>query len=185
MSKAKTLTADQLDALVARLKPQKRALVLLGHGAGLRAQSIAGLTWDMLVDVDGNLTNTIDLPNKCLKGARGGGRLPMSEKLFDALMVLWQRAGKPRSGAVIRDENGQALSSHAVVQRLNRIYARFGFEGCSSHTGRRTYATRLLREQQVSLADLQSLMRHVRPSTTLTYCDPSDDDKLVSAVAGL
>ena len=185
MARAKILDNVELEFLLNGLNPQRRVLVLLGHGAGLRAQSIATLDWRHVTDASGNLVKSIDLQAVNTKGRRGGGRLPMSDRCFEALNDLWQRQGRPTSGPVVTDSKGRKLSAHAAAQRITRCYERSGLQGCSSHSGRRSFATKLLRNKKLALSDVQVLMRHAKATTTAIYIEPDEDKNLVSAVAGL
>ncbi len=53
------------------------------------------------------------------------------------------------------------------------IYQQAGLR-TSSHSGRRTYATRL-NEKGVGMRTIQKLMGHQHIGTTALYCDVSDD----------
>ncbi len=57
-------------------------------------------------------------------------------------------------------------------------YRRVGFEGCSSHTGRRTFITNAARNIGKfggSLRDVQALARHRSLSMTQRYIDQNSD----------
>ena len=66
-------------------------ILLLSIKGGLRAKEIAGLTWDMLTDAEGNLDRAIHLRNEASKG-RSGRIIPLNRDLSDALKQLFQRA---------------------------------------------------------------------------------------------
>ena len=66
-------------------------MLLLSAKAGLRAAEIAGLTWAMLIDADGRLTDHIALSNHIAK--KGSGRsIPIHPRLRAALMPLQREA---------------------------------------------------------------------------------------------
>jgi integrase len=82
---------------------RNRAILLLSAKAGLRAGEIANLTWDMVLDARGQISNVIELRDHAAK--KGSGRLiPMHPELADALSA-WRQAC-PRSGHVVRSERG-------------------------------------------------------------------------------
>lgn len=69
--------------------------------------------------------------------------------------------------------NPNTLQSH--IGRMLRLWG--GVERASSHSGRRTLATKLLRDQGESLAVVQDLLGHESPSTTAIYHHVSEEDK--------
>lgn len=77
------------------------------------------------------------------------------------------------------------VSPNAVVQWFRRLYAKAGFAGCTSHSGRRTFITTRARQanlQGCSIVDVQKLAGHLRLETTGTYVEPSPEQrKLVAA----
>ncbi len=48
-------------------------------------------------------------------------------------------------GPIIRSERGRAMTPMSIVVWFNRVYGALGLEGCSSHSGRRTFITRAAR----------------------------------------
>ncbi len=62
---------------------RNRVIVLLSAKAGLRAGEIANLTWDMVVDASGQISNVIELRDHAAK--KGSGRLiPLHPELAGA-----------------------------------------------------------------------------------------------------
>ena len=181
--RAKTLNKIELERALAVADPMLATAVLLSHRAGLRAQEIARLDWRMLLDASGNLADAIDLPAIATKGRTGAGKLPIASDLKRALLRWAAIRRFPSRGPVMCGPRLEELSPDAVRKRLKAVYRKAGLEGATSHSGRRTFATQL--SKTVPLADLQALMRHARPSTTLLYIDPSAKPELVAAVEGL
>src|SRR6476619_10532 len=93
---AKVLTDGQLQAALraartTRYPERDRVILLLSAKAGLRAAEIAGLTWAMLIDADGRLTDHIALSNHIAK--KGSGRsIPVHPRLRAALVPLLRRS---------------------------------------------------------------------------------------------
>jgi integrase len=163
---------------------RNRVIVLLSAKAGLRAGEIANLTWDMVVDAGGRIGNVIELRDHAAK--KGSGRLlPMHPDISDAL-ANW-RQDSSGSGHVVRSERGGPMTALSIVVWFNRAFRTIGLEGCSSHSGRRTFITRAARlahKAGGSLRDVQLLAGHRSIQTTQRYIDGDTDAqrKLVSMI---
>jgi len=173
---AKTLTKQQLAAALRRAVQSRygdrdRVIVLLSAKAGLRAGEIAKLTWPMIVDAQGRIAAKIELHDAAAK--KGSGRtIPMHADLARALGRL--RAQDGIDGAVIRSERGDAMRPSSVVNWFARLYRDLKFDGCSSHSGRRTFITnaaRLVSKAGGSLRDVQQLAGHRSIEHTQAYID--------------
>jgi integrase len=164
---------------------RNRGIVLLSAKAGLRAGEIANLTWDMVLDAGGQIGNLIELRDHAAK--KGSGRLiPMHPDLADALSALGQ-ASTEWSGHVVRSERGGPMTGLSIVIWFKRAYEYVGLDGCSSHSGRRTFITRaarLVHKAGGSLRDVQLLAGHRSIHTTQRYIDGDTDaqHKLVSLI---
>ena len=140
---AKVLTDGQLQAALraartTRYPERDRAMLLLSAKAGMRAAEIAGLTWAMVLDAGGHIGTQIALADNIAK--KGSGRMiPLHPNLGQALAKLSRKTG--REGHVVKSERGERLSPGSVVNWFKTYYAKLGLEGCSSHSGRRTFIT--------------------------------------------
>jgi len=139
--RAKTLTKQQLAAALrqasrGRYGARDRALILLSAKAGLRAGEIAKLTWPMVLDAEGRIAGQIALYDAAAK-KDSGRTIPMHPELSRALRRLHRR----HDGPVIRSERGDALRPSSVVNWFARLYRDLKLDGCSSHSGRRTFIT--------------------------------------------
>ena len=79
------------------------------------------------------------------------------------------------------------MTPMSIVVWFNRAYYALGFEGCSSHSGRRTFITRAARvvhKAGGSLRDVQLLAGHRSIQTTQRYIDGDTDAqrKLVALI---
>jgi integrase len=177
---AKTLTPAQLDKLLAdidaisRDPDRDRLVVLLSFKSGLRVAEIAALRWTHVRDAAGNLADAVQIA----AGIKGGsGRaIPMHADVAAALDRLSGRQGCTASAAVVRGRNGQPMSANSLQRYLARLYARAGLEGCSSHSGRRTFITGLARCANAfgcSIRDVQRVAGHRHLASTSPYLEPS------------
>ena len=148
-------------------------IVLLSHKAGLRAGEIAKLTWPMVLDSDGRVGDTIQLHDIAAK-KRSGRVIPMHPLLRAAIVRLRESSGDG-SIHIIRSERGShAMRASSVVNHFARLYRELGLEGCSSHSGRRTFITRAARavfKCGGSLRDVQQLAGHSSIDQTQAYIE--------------
>ena len=140
---AKVVTPPMLKRMLRRVSrssfpARDRAMILLSIKAGLRACEIAGLDWSMVLDAQGRVSGTIHVRDVIAK-KRGGRRIPMHPDLRRALERL-ARTTEP-VGPVIRSYRGSHLKANSVVNWFVALFKELGFEGCSSHSGRRSFIT--------------------------------------------
>lgn len=152
-----------------------KAIVLLSLKAGLRACEIAGLEWPMVLDACGRIASHIVVEDRVAK-KRSGRRIPVHPELAAALRVLL-RASVP-IGPVIRSRRGGAMQPNSIVNWFVALFRELRIEGCSSHSGRRTFITtaaRALPRTGGSLRDVQLLAGHRSIETTQGYIDGDTD----------
>jgi integrase/recombinase XerD len=148
-----------------------RVMILLSVKAGLRACEIAGLDWSMVLDARGRVSDTIHVRDLIAKKRRGR-QIPMHPDLRRVLQRL-ARNTEP-VGPVIRSYRGSHLKANSIVNWFVARYKELGFEGCSSHSGRRSFITvaaRNIHRSGCSLRDVQLLAGHQSIETTERYID--------------
>ena len=148
-----------------------RAMILLSVKAGLRACEIAGLDWTMVLDAQRRVSDTLCVRDAIAK-KRTGRRIPLHQDLRRALGQL-ARTTTP-IGPVIRSYRGTHFDPKSVVNWFAALYRKLGFEGCSSHSGRRSFVTTAARNvyrSGGSLRDVQLLAGHRSIETTERYID--------------
>jgi integrase/recombinase XerD len=152
----------------------------------LRAKEIASLEISMITDAEGNLADSIALEDKASKG-NSGRVVFMNSMLKTALNEYLESRKHLQSKYVIITERSEKFSAHAVVVFFARLYRKLGFVGLSSHSGRRTFASRVAKKISIaggSLRDVQSLMGHRHISTTQRYIDQDvEAQRKVTAMA--
>jgi integrase len=186
---AKILSQDNLEDLLlfaetCRHPLRNKVIALLSAKAGLRAGEIAHLTWAMVTDPTGAIGTVVELPDHATK--KGSGRvIPIHEDLRVAL-AAW-RSVTQSAGPVIVSERGGPMTPQSIVIWFANGYRVIGLNGCSSHSGRRTFITRaarLVHRTGGSLRDVQLLAGHRSIHTTERYIDGDTDAqrKLVSMI---
>lgn len=164
-----------------------RLKVQLSFKAGLRVSEIAQLTLADVTDVEGRIARYVRVPSGISKNGKGR-EIPMHPDVRQAIQAFrasypdLDRFGVTQVGKVIRDQ-----SVNSLTVWFYRLYQLVGLTGCSSHSGRRTFLTRLARcanEFGNSLRDVQVLAGHARLDTTERYIEPSSNmHDLVNSLA--
>ncbi len=164
-------------------QPQRDAvIVLLSVKAGLRACEIAGLEWSMVMTDAGEIGDIIDIRNAIAK--RGSGRrIPMHPSLQQALIEL--RPARTSDTHIVASNRGGAMRANSIVNWFVTMFAELELDGCSSHSGRRTFITTAAKNVHRaggSLRDVQLLAGHRSIDTTQRYIegDTQSQRRLVS-----
>jgi integrase/recombinase XerD len=180
---AKILTKKQVDQLIwyvgtLRHPLRNEVIVLLSVKAGLRAKEIAGLTWSMITDADGDIASNIHLTDKASKG-RSGRVIPLNMQLRLKLIELLEHERQyyrfnVETSHVIHTERSEKTSPQAIVNMFASWFADMGLNGCSSHSGRRTFITNAAKKISSvggSLRDVQMLAGHSSLAVTQRYIE--------------
>jgi integrase/recombinase XerD len=179
---AKTLSKGQTEAVLGylaktRWPKRNRVIFLLSAKAGLRAKEIAGLTWLMTNDSEGEIGRTLCLLDSASKG-KSGRWIPLSDEVREAIIEYRNEVNLNVGPHVIRTERALSTSPQAIVNMFQRWYRHLGFVGCSSHSGRRTFITNAARKISTvggSLRDVQMLAGHTNLRTTQRYIEPNPE----------
>ena len=154
---------------------RNRLIFLLSVKMGLRAKEIAHLTWSMVLDAEGNFTDILTLDNSASKGKRGGRVIPLSQTIRDALRTHYDpSARKDPHHRIIQTERSDKVAPQVIVNMFQKWFADLGYEGCSSHSGRRTFITNASKKISSvggSLRDIQYLAGHSSLQTTQRYIE--------------
>jgi integrase len=177
---AKILSKTQVDAVLRHLAKTRhaqrdRVIFLLSVKAGLRAKEIAALQWSMVTDAEGEIADAISLTDIASKG-RSGRIIPLNPMLKSALKDWRQKILElgNKSRFVVTTERAQQTSAYVIVNKFAGWYRALGFEGASSHSGRRTFITNAARNifsVGGSLRDVQLLAGHAGLTTTQRYIE--------------
>src|SRR6516164_465869 len=174
---AKVLTDTQVRRVLAevlqrRYPERDRVMIMLSVRAGLRAKEIAMATWAMVTDAEGKVGDALHLSNGASKGKKGGRTVPLNKELRSALVALKATRNVEAGDRIIHSERDLGMSAGAVQVWFHRLYKELGFEGGSSHSGRRTFVTRCAKNIVAaggSLRDVQELAGHASLATTQQY----------------
>jgi integrase len=178
---AKVLTDKQIKAVLGALGGSRNGLrnkvMFLLSLHGLRSKEVASIEISMVTDSSGAVSDHITLEDKASKG-KSGRVVYISNKLKETLVAYLKDRGSNQSKYLITTERSEKFSPNAVAVFFHRLYSHLGFNGMSSHSGRRTFITKAARKlSQVggSLRDLQLMAGHKNLATTQRYIDYDTD----------
>jgi len=174
---AKVISPAQLESMLEHVRGRRdglrsKVIIFLSVRAGLRAAEIAKIEWRMVLDATGRVGQTIELEDRIAK-KKSGRRVPIHPELKTALTNLLRRTRDP-FGPVVRSKRGGAMKPNSIVNWFVSLYEELGFDGCSSHSGRRSFITsaaRLIPQAGGSLRDVQLLAGHKSLTVTERYID--------------
>jgi len=185
MAKAKVLAKDEIKRVMRIAETgnnglRDRVALSLSVLAGMRIGEIAKLTIGDVRGLDGKAVEVINLSKHQTKGNRSR-RVFISDELRKLLNVYLSKICQlDDSKAFIRStRTGGHFSNISLSLRFKAIYAQAGIK-TSSHSGRRTFATRL-NAAGIGMATIQQAMGHANIATTAGYCWVSDE-QLANAV---
>jgi len=185
---SKVLTKPQIDRMLNHLSVTRRStrnqvIFLLSCKGGLRSKEISQIEWNMVVDPDGNIGESINLLDRVSKG-NSGRVIPLHKQLKEKLIKLYEmekvenKRFDINTSKIIRTERLDQTSPQSIVNLFARWYKDLGYVGCSSHSGRRTFITNLSKKLSLvggSLRDVQGLVGHKNLQTTQRYIEIDTD----------
>ena len=179
MRQAQTLNEAQLRRVIQYCRSRRHptrdeTIILTSFYAGLRAKEIAALTVGNVFDEGGNVREQFILSAAQSKGGQTrtvylNQRLRKALGDYGAIKYL----GAPQR-PLFESQKGGHFSANTMCQLFLDIYKAVGLKDASSHSGRRTYITRLA-NKGVGVRLLAELAGHSHISTTQRYIDVNSE----------
>ena len=160
------------------------ALLQMSYRSGLRAKEIAELKLSDVLDSRGEVKRSITLRRAATKGGKGGVAYLSHAELREALeaYIVLKRSKLPTEYEnVFISRKSTPFSPSSMSRLFSHIYVRAGFDGCTSHTGRRSLCKNL-NAQNVSVYNIQKIMRHSNIQTTINHYLSVDEETLANLV---
>jgi integrase/recombinase XerD len=152
---------------------RNRLAFVLSVYAGMRIGEISALTVCDVVNADREPRREIKLRADQTKGSKGRTVVLSDRVQREIGAYLKQNAHRRNDAPLIASQrNGRAFSNVSLSMLFKEIYELAGIR-TSSHSGRRTFATRL-NEKGVGMKTIQRLMGHKNIATTALYCEVSE-----------
>jgi integrase/recombinase XerD len=186
--KASVLNAEQhfqfLQYLAnTRQATQNIAIYLLGYRAGLRIGSIAGLRLNDVLDSSRNLKEVVELRRDIVKGRRNYAAYLAHPELRKALINYLEERPETNVQTLFVSQKNTAFKPNALSHKMLKLFREAGFDGASSHSMRRSFATNCIRAG-VDIVSLKTLMNHSSIQQTSEYV-ATNEERLKLAVAGI
>jgi integrase/recombinase XerD len=172
MAQASVLTDAEVKRVFRIIETTRRAArnrlaFVLSIYAGMRVGEIAALTVGDVATSSGEVRREIKLGSHQTKLSSR-----VREEIASFLKEVPSRTGGDRP-LVPTQQNSRSFSAVSLSMLFREIYELAAIR-TSSHSGRRTFATRL-NAQGVGMRTIQKLMGHKHIGTTALYCEISED----------
>lgn len=160
-----------------RYGERDRAIILTSLYAGLRAIELAALNWSDVYDEEGAPRSQFTLTAAQTKGLKA--RTVYVSTALRQTLKRYARSQAVSASLTMRDigrnplfpsQRNLRFNANTMCQLLLDIYKGCGLSTASSHSGRRTFITRLA-AQGVSVRVLAELAGHSSIQTTQRYID--------------
>ena len=178
MPAAKLITERDLKRALGQCSTRRHCLrdqtiIQLSYYAGLRACEIASLTVGDVYDAGGTVRSSVTLSAQQTKGSRARV-FYVNQRLARVFANYWPVVKERDPNApLFQTQLGTPFSANTMSQLFLSIYHSCGLEGRSSHSGRRSFITRLA-EQGVAVHLLAALAGHRSIQTTQRYITVND-----------
>ncbi len=186
MAQARVLTERELRRVLNFCNTQphsarNRTMLLCTHLAGMRCKEVAALRICDVLATDGTIRGEIALAAAQTKGNKSRSVL-LPRKLRDELQhYLQTRFGLANLAAVAMTDTQRALfptqknpkrgfTANTLCQLFHKLYKDAQMDGATSHSGRRTFITKLA-DKGVGVRVLMALAGHKSIATTQRYIE--------------
>lgn len=183
---AKILSSREVAQVLDHIKGNRyplrdQVMFLLSVKSGLRAKEISLLTWSMVTDASGRIGESLHLPDNSSKG-KSGRAIPLNKQLKEALCGLYNSYPQipGHDQYIIFSERGTNMIPCNISHWFKKIFKALRLEGCSSHSGRRTFVTNAAKNiigAGGSLRDVQQLAGHTSLQMTQSYIEGDNEAK--------
>jgi len=181
MKKAKTLDDHQLKRLLILTENsnnglRNKTILTLSFYCGLRAKELAGLKVGDIINDNLNIKPEVELYKTKNDKHR---TLYLSNTTVIKVLNDYLKSIETLilNDPLFKSQKGFHFSANSMSQLMKNLFKNAGseFEGCSSHSGRRTLITKVV-NSGVSLNKVKEIAGHSSISTTLEYVDTNPSD---------
>ena len=190
MKQARTLNDRELKNLLTLVARRRYALrdrnmLLLTHWAGMRIGEVAALLVGDVVGLNGEIVLQINLKPHQTKGDQSRSVVLSTRVRSELRQYLLSRFAVGSLKEIASDKLGKPLfatqmragfTANTACYHFFMLYREAGFTGASSHSGRRSFLTKLS-AKSVPLKTMMELAGHRQAQTTMRYVSVTPDMK--------
>lgn len=165
------------------------AIVYCSFGLGLRVKEISSLKISDVFDSQFKVLDEINLKRRMTKGEKQRHVYITNQKLANALQLHLQgmrdreKEQFNKESWLFKTQRGSRFHPDVLQKWFRKLYDKTGLTGASSHSGRRTFITRLI-EQGADIKAVSRLAGHASIVTTSEYVEDNPDRlKRISSLA--
>ena len=175
--KSRVLTSSEFKRVVKMQQTNKYAIrniccLYISYFLGLLAKEIVSLCIGSFVDTSGNLKKEVLLKRKMTKNSVQRRCYLTNDKLKKVVTQYLDYRKNTNTyhldAPLILSQKRCAFTPDTMQKLFARMYRAVGLDGASSHSGRRTFATKLI-ENGVGIKNVQTLLGHKSIQTTTLY----------------
>lgn len=156
------------------------AIIYCSYGLGLRVKEISSLTIQDIIDHDGTILDVVNLKRAMTKGDKQRHVYITNKKISHALAEYLHHLKESQQEAytvkapLFKTQRGSRFHPDVLQKWFRKLYDKAGLVGASSHSGRRTFITRLI-EQGADIKAVSRLAGHANIATTSEYVEDNPD----------
>jgi integrase/recombinase XerD len=179
MAQARVLNGTQAKTILTVIAQGKNAhrntiIFALSYYGGMRSKEIASLSVSDVITEDGRVKDVISLDKTMTKGKRAREVFLNTTLKKYLTSYLKNKANKWDKPLVSPMGTFNRFTPNSLSIVLNNIYKKAGFEGCSSHSGRRSFATHLS-QKGTSIRVIQRLGGWSSIASVMPYLDANEE----------
>jgi integrase/recombinase XerD len=191
MKQARTLNDKELNLLLLYVNTRKyaqrdRAMLLMTYWGGMRIGETAATKIKDVLASDGTIKQEINLTAEQTKG-RYSRTVVLNDKLRKEIMaylltrftkaeLIALQYSSTKEKPLFCTQKSDGFNANTACYHFHMLYKAAGLEGCSSHSGRRSFLTELS-SKSVPLKVLMELAGHRQAQTTMRYINVTSDMK--------
>ena len=178
--KAKVLTPEEFKRLIVivsagQFSERNLAIIYCSFGLGLRVKEISSLKVCDIADDNLKLLDIVNLKRSMTKGEKQRHAYLKNKKVCHALQAYLDSLEAPVAASPLFQTQRKSRFTPDVLQKwFKKQYDKAGIFGASSHSGRRTFITRLV-EKGIEITAVSRLAGHSNIGTTAIYVDDNPE----------